>query len=159
MKKSDKVRLLVNQSISLIYLKFIRIPSASDCSFILQWLSALITRNRYSVSAAKILIGASLAGNVSCHCSFTRVDNIVFICINVNVSNLQQSSLETNITRFSKDFSLVTYARFLQSFGLHNSFLYPINNQDRTRSLPCFFLWMNVTIWKKRSVTSVTKWL
>ncbi len=36
--RSDKVRLLVNQSISLIYLRFILFPSASDCNFKLQWL-------------------------------------------------------------------------------------------------------------------------
>ncbi len=41
--RSDKVRLLVNQSISLIYLRFIRFPSASDCCFKLQWLSACVT--------------------------------------------------------------------------------------------------------------------
>ncbi len=32
----NNVRLLVNQSISLIYLRFIRFPSASDCCFKLQ---------------------------------------------------------------------------------------------------------------------------
>ncbi len=41
--RSDKVRLLVNQSINLIYLRFIRFPSASDCCFKLQWLSACVT--------------------------------------------------------------------------------------------------------------------
>ncbi len=40
--RSDKVRLLVNQSISLIYLRFISFPSASDCRFKLQWLSACV---------------------------------------------------------------------------------------------------------------------
>ncbi len=40
--KSDKVRLLVNQSISLIYLRFIRFLSASNCSFKLQWPSACV---------------------------------------------------------------------------------------------------------------------
>ncbi len=40
--RSEKVCLLVNQSISLIYLKFIHFPSASDCSFKLQWLSACV---------------------------------------------------------------------------------------------------------------------
>ncbi len=34
--RSDKVRLLLNQSISLIYLRFIHFPSASDCIFKLQ---------------------------------------------------------------------------------------------------------------------------
>ncbi len=41
---SDKVRLLVNQSISQIYLRFIRFPSASDCCFKLQWLSACVVQ-------------------------------------------------------------------------------------------------------------------
>lgn len=51
--RSDKVRLLVNQSISLIYLRFIRFPSASDYSFKLQWLSAcvaLITSSSVNMS-------------------------------------------------------------------------------------------------------------
>ncbi len=39
----DKVRLLVNQSISLIYLRYIRFLSASDRSFKLQWLSGCVT--------------------------------------------------------------------------------------------------------------------
>ncbi len=40
--RSDKVRMLVNQWISLIYLIFICFPSASDCSFKRQWLSACV---------------------------------------------------------------------------------------------------------------------
>jgi len=40
--RADKVRFLVNQSISLIYLRFIRFPSASDRRFKLQWLSACV---------------------------------------------------------------------------------------------------------------------
>ncbi len=40
--RSDKVRLLVNQSISLIFLRFIYFLSTTDCSFKLQWLSACV---------------------------------------------------------------------------------------------------------------------
>ncbi len=40
--RPDKVRLLVNQSISLIYLRFIHFPTASDCNIMLEWLSACV---------------------------------------------------------------------------------------------------------------------
>ncbi len=40
--RSDIVRLLVNQSISLICLRSVRFPSASYCSFKLQWHSACV---------------------------------------------------------------------------------------------------------------------
>ncbi len=70
--RSDKVRLLVNQSISLIYLRFICFPSSSDFCFKLQWLSACAA-----------LITSSF-GNMSSpvwkFSSVTEEDNAIAIC-------------------------------------------------------------------------------
>ncbi len=76
--RSDKVRLLVNQSmICLIYLRFIRFPSASDCSFKLQWLSACVALITSSFVNMSLLVWKFL--------SVAEENNTIAICITCSV--------------------------------------------------------------------------
>ncbi len=63
--RSDKVRLPVNQSISLIYLRFIRFPSASDCSD-----SQLVSRSSF----------VNMSSPVWKFFSVAEEDNAIAIC-------------------------------------------------------------------------------
>ncbi len=71
--RSDKVRLLVNQSISLIYLRFILFPSASDCNF---KLCSDLCRAHYIIICEHVFAGLEvfLGGRGGqCHCYFQRM--------------------------------------------------------------------------------------
>ncbi len=66
--RSDKVRLPVNQSISLIYLRFIRFPSASDCSD-----SQLVSRSSFVNMSSPVWKFFSVAEEGQCHCYLQRM--------------------------------------------------------------------------------------